>query len=264
MARRLTPKFVERIWGSTQLEPLYPRPGIKNGPTQKIGEVWLEADGLRLPLLVKFIFSTEKLSVQVHPDDAYAALHHNSPGKTEMWHVVAAAPGAQIAAGFREPISTRQFREAAVSGEIEQLLEWRDARPSDTFFLPAGTVHAIGPGLVMCEIQQQSDLTYRIYDYNRGRELHLDQALEVSHLEPFDPRVEATEGILVACDHFTTSLVKVKRTAELPGHAGQFVVVVRGRGRVAGEAGAAGDAWFAESGPIPLEGDMEVLSVHAP
>jgi mannose-6-phosphate isomerase len=258
MARRLTPRFVERIWGSTHLEPLFRSPG------PHIGEVWLESDGRKLPLLVKFIFATDKLSVQVHPDDVYAALHHNSLGKTEMWHVVSAAPGAKIAAGFREPITTRQFREAAESGEIEQLLEWQEARPGDTFFLPAGTVHAIGPGLVMCEIQQQSDLTYRIYDYKRGRELHLDHALAVSHLQPFDPRVEASEGILVACDHFTTSLVKVKRTAELPGHTGQFVVIVRGKGRVAGESGAPGDAWFAESGSISLEGDMEVLAVTPP
>ena len=100
-----------------------------------------------------------------------------------------------------------------MSGEIEHLLQWYDARPGDTFFLPAGTVHAIGGGLVMCEIQQPSDVTYRLYDYGRGRELHLDHALAVSHREPYDPRAEATEGVLVACDYFTTSLVKVRGTA---------------------------------------------------
>lgn len=258
MARRLTPKFVERIWGSTHLEPLYRSPGTK------IGEVWLESDGLTLPLLVKFIFSTEKLSVQVHPNDAYAAEHHNSQGKTEMWHVVAAKPGAQIAAGFREELSKERLREAALSGEVERLLDWQDARPGDTFFLPAGTVHAIGGGLVMCEIQQQSDITYRLYDYGRGRELHLDHALAVSHREPFDPRAEATEGLLVACDHFTTSLVKVKGPAEIPAQRGQFVVMIRGRGRVGGESGGAGDAWFADSGDVSLEGDMDLLVTHRP
>ena len=258
MARRLTPKFHERIWGSTQLEPLFRSPG------QKIGEVWLELDGVKLPLLVKFIFATDKLSVQVHPDDAYAAQHHNSQGKTEMWHVVAAQPGAQIAAGFRVELTKERLRAAALSGEVEHLLEWQDARVGDTFFLPAGTVHAIGAGLVMCEIQQQSDITYRLYDYGRGRELHLDHALEVSHLEPFDPRAEATEGLLVACHHFTTSLVKVRGATELPPQRGQFVVVIRGRGRVGGESGGAGDAWFAESGEVPVEGNMDLLVAHRP
>jgi len=220
---RLKPRFLEKIWGSEKLEPLFPNRGLK------IGEAWFEANH-PLPLLIKFIFTTEKLSVQVHPGDAYAAKHHNSKGKTEMWHVVAAEPGAQVAAGFVEPLTEKQVREAAVSGTIEQLLQWYDARPGDTFFLPAGTVHAIGGGLVMCEIQQPSDVTYRLYDYGRGRELHLDHGLAVSHLEPYDPRAEATEGLLVACDYFTTSLVKVRGTVELPARDGKFVVVIRGRG----------------------------------
>jgi mannose-6-phosphate isomerase len=249
---RLKPRFVEKPWGSKYLEPLFPN------QSEKTGEVWFEADH-PLPLLVKFIFTTDKLSVQVHPGDEYAALHHNSPGKTEMWHVVAAQPGAQVEVGFVEPLSKEQLREAATSGTIEPLLQKYDARPGDTFFLPAGTVHAIGPGLVMCEIQQPSDITYRLYDYNRGRELHLDHALAVSDLEPFDPRAEAREGLLVACNHFTTSLVRVRGAAELPEHAGQFVVVIGGKGSIARNATRPGDAWFAESGMVPVEGQLDLL-----
>jgi mannose-6-phosphate isomerase len=254
---RLTPRFLEKIWGSTNLEPLFSRPGN----AEKIGEVWLESNH-PLPLLVKFIFTTDKLSVQVHPNDDYAARHHNSKGKTEMWHVVAAKPGAQVAVGFVEPLSQGRLREASLSGEVERLLQWYDARPGDTFFLPAGTVHAIGGGLVMCEIQQQSDVTYRLYDYGRGRELHLDHALAVSHLEPYDPRAEAEEGLLVACDYFTASRVKVRGGVELPGRPGQFVVVMRGRGSVGREATGPGDAWFAQSGELAVEGDLDLLVAH--
>lgn len=249
---RLTPRFLEKVWGSTHIEPLFPHRDAK------IGEVWLEA-GHPLPLLLKFIFTTEKLSVQVHPGDEYAALHHQSSGKTEMWHVVAAQPGAQVAVGFRDPLSRDELREASLSGKIEQLLEWYDAKQGDTFFLPAGTVHAIGPGLVMCEIQQQSDITYRLYDYGRPRELHLDHALAVSHRGPYDPRAESTEGILVACDYFTTSLVKVRGATELPERAGQFIVAIRGKGSVDRDPARPGDAWFAESGAVQVEGELELL-----
>ncbi len=198
MLRRLQPRLLEKVWGSTQLEPWFRSTGAK------IGEVWLEGSG-EFPLLVKFLFTSAKLSVQVHPGDAYARKHHNSLGKTEMWHILAAEPGAKIAAGFRKPVSAEGLRRAAVSGEIENLLAWHEARPGDTFFIPAGTVHAIGAGLTLCEIQQFSDITYRLYDYGRGRELHLEEALAVSVREPYQARVDRHEGLLVSCEYFTVT-----------------------------------------------------------
>src|SRR5678816_2288188 len=191
MLTRLTPRLVPKVWGSTHLQPWYAN------AAQKIGEVWFESDP-RPPLLVKFLFTTENLSVRVHPE-----------GKTEMWHILAAEPGAKIAAGFREPITEQRLRESALSGEIEELLEWFEARPGDTFYIPAGTVHAIGAGLTLCEIQQASDITYRIYDYGRPRELHLDHAMRVSHLCPCVAREEAREGILVQCPFFTTEKIVI-------------------------------------------------------
>ncbi len=186
MLTRLTPRFVPKVWGSKRLEPLFAN------SEEKIGEVWFE--GLPdLPLLIKFLFTTEPLSVQVHPE-----------GKTEMWHILAAEPGAKIAAGFREPISEEQLRASALSGEIEELLQWFEARPGDTFFIPAGTVHAIGAGLTLCEIQQWSDVTYRLFDYGRPRELHLDEGARVSRLGPHPARQSAREGVLVSCPFFTT------------------------------------------------------------
>jgi len=244
---RLKATFLEKVWGSTALEPWFPK------PENKIGEVWFTAEQ-QLPVLVKFLFTSDKLSVQVHPD--------GPQGKTEMWHILRAEPGAKIALGFREPLSRERLRDAARSGEIERLLHWFPVSAGETYFTPARTVHAIGGGIALCEIQQFSDVTYRLYDYGRGRELHLDHALAVSHLEPYDPRAEATEGLLVACDYFTTSLIRVRGRSELPGRAGQFVVVIGGKGHVAGESARAGDAWFAESGSVPVEGELELLVAH--
>lgn len=219
MFKRLTPRFLEKIWGSTQLEPWFPN------SEKKIGEVWLE--GENLPLLVKFLFTTESLSVQVHPE-----------GKTEMWHVLAAEPGARVAAGFREPISEERLRSSSLSGEIEELLEWHDARPGDTFFLPAGVVHAIGPGLALCEVQQYSDVTYRLYDYGRPRELHLDQGIAVSRLGPHTARQSAREGTLVSCPFFATERRQVD--GEVRCQPGQMVISLDGD--------HAGEAWYAEPG----------------
>jgi mannose-6-phosphate isomerase len=200
---RLPAVFKEKVWGRTDLSPWF------GNESRKIGEVWFEAD---LPLLVKFVFTSEKLSIQVHPDDAFAAVHENSPGKTEMWYVLKADPGASIALGFREHLSVERLREAALSGEIERLLHWIPVRAGDTFFVPAGTVHALGAGLAVCEIQQQSDITYRFYDYGRPRELHLDKALQVATRGPAGTR---PQDLPVTCEYFRTekTLVEHRRAS---------------------------------------------------
>jgi mannose-6-phosphate isomerase len=217
--KRLTPRFLEKVWGSTQLEPWFPN------SEQKIGEVWFEGS-----LLVKFLFTTEALSVQVHPE-----------GKTEMWHILRAEPGAKIAAGFREPITKERLRASALSGEIESLLEWHEARPGDTFFIPAGVVHAIGPGLALCEIQQFSDITYRLYDYGRLRELHLEQGIAVSRLGPHAARQPASEGVLVSCPFFTTEKRHVDGTVRC--EPGQMVIQLDGA--------HPGEVWYGEPGSTP-------------
>src|SRR3984885_6615466 len=208
MLKRLNPRFLEKVWGSERLEPWFPSTGTK------IGEAWFEGSG-DLPLLVKFLFTSGKLSVQVHPDYDYAAHHHNSRGKTEMWHVLAAEPGARIVAGFRETVSLERLQAAALSGDIEDLLEEHPAARGDTFFLPAGTVHTIGAGLVLCEIQQHSDITYRLYDYGRPRELHLDHALAVTKCEPHPVRQAPQGGQLVSCRHFTVIRKQIRDVSQL-------------------------------------------------
>jgi mannose-6-phosphate isomerase len=260
MIERLPPLPVEKPeWGSTKLEPWFP-----NSPV-KIGEVWFEGPP-GSPLLIKFLFTTAALSVQVHPEDIYAAEHHQSRGKTEMWHILAAEPGAKIAAGFREPISAERMRAAAESGEIEQLLMWHDARPGDTFFIPAGTVHAIGGGLTLCEIQQMSDITYRLYDYGRPRELHLDHGTQVSHLGPHEARQLSREGLLVQCPYFTTEKYFIAGRKVIPTlDRDQNLIILQGAAEILGRPVRAGEVFRIPAGdpPVDIAGHAAVLRTWA-
>jgi mannose-6-phosphate isomerase len=258
---RLDPIFVERVWGapidSDAVAVLYP---ARPPEPKRVGEVWLTGDANRIangtwsgktlrevtracgpallgnavgsahpsgqpvfPLLVKFLFTSDKLSVQLHPPDHYAA-REGSWGKTEMWHVLRAEPGARLAIGFRPDISSvpptdpGTLRTAIARGTIEQMLNWMEVSVGDTFFIPAGTVHAIGGGLTLCEIQQNSDITYRLYDYDRPgtdgqpRALHVEQALEVVRWQTEGgrtkpARIQGPEGprlLLAACPYFST------------------------------------------------------------
>ena len=258
--RKLEPAFHGRVWGTRNLDPWFP-----NAPAQDselpVGEVWFDTP--EVPLLVKFLFTEQDLSVQVHPDDAYAELHHNSPGKTEMWHVLAARKGAKIAAGFREPVTREQVRAAALDGSIADLLEWFEARAGDTFFIPAGTVHAIGAGLTICEIQQRSDVTYRFYDYGRGRELHLDHALAVSRLGSHAARGAAN----VVCPHFVTGPLEVAARVSLtPSSQNELLICVEGEGEVAGQRIRSGDVFLitVNLDMIEITGTLRVLRTFSP
>src|SRR5271154_339418 len=254
--QRLSPSFREKIWGATRLEPWFPN------AERKIGEVWFEGVD-NLPLLIKFIFTSEKLSVQVHPGDHYARMHHQSRGKTEMWHILAAEPGARIAAGFRAPLSAVQLKAAAVSGQIEELLQWFEAKPGDTFFIPAGTVHAIGGGLVLCEIQQNSDVTYRLYDYGRPRELHLDQAVAVSARTPYAALRQPDGEVLVASEYFTTSKLVIDSPIRYTPKQEDFelLIAIQGIGNIAGQQTKGGETWHVPAGTTPFEiaGKMTLL-----
>ncbi len=247
--------FREKVWGSTHLSPWYP------DSDTKIGEVWFETD-VELPLLVKFLFTSERLSVQVHPDDEYAARHENSRGKTEMWHVLRADPGASVAAGLRETISRDRLRELAISGEIEQFLNWIEVRPGDTIFIPAGTIHAIGPGLVLCEIQQHSDVTYRLYDYGRPRELHLDRSIDVSIPGPYEPPPVAN------CAYFAVETMTINASHTLQPKPDRFelLIAIDGEGRLDAQPIRAGDAWHIPAGAVPLEveGNLRLLRTWVP
>jgi mannose-6-phosphate isomerase len=236
-------RFLEKVWGTQDLAPWYPTAGTK------IGEVWFEAD---LPLLVKFVFTSGRLSVQVHPDDGFARAHENSRGKTEMWYIMRAEPGARLAIGFRESISRERLREAALSGEIERLLNWLEVQAGDAFFIPAGTVHAIGGGLALCEVQQQSDVTYRLYDYGRPRELHLDKAIQVSSLEATSPK---SLMLPIDCEYFHTELARTTSKLLYKPESNRFhlVIFVSGLGTIAGKPFREGEAWLVPEGGQPFE-----------
>lgn len=170
---KLHTKIVEKVWGVQAL----PSP-FHNSSDQPVGEIWFEPPAELPRILVKYLFTSEKLSVQVHPSDAQAPKGYR--GKEECWLILHAEPGATLAIGFKNDISREQMRVAALDGSIEDALEWHPVQAGDFFYLPAGTVHAIGPGLTLVEVQQNSDMTYRLFDYGRPRELHLDEGIAVA------------------------------------------------------------------------------------
>lgn len=246
MPNRIPPAFHEKIWGSTDLGPWFaPQPGLT-------GEVWFQTEP-PLSLLTKFLFTTERLSVQVHPNDQQAHARGLENGKTEMWHILRAEPDSTIALGFRHDVTLDETREAAVSGEILDLLNWIPVRAGDTYFVNAGTVHAIGSGLALCEIQQNSDTTYRLFDYGRGRQLHLADGLAVSHLHPWQPQ-PAAQGIdgvwrrLVTADYFATDLGVLDAPCPLPPvDAYRLLVILKGYGLLAGHPYTAGECWLIDA-----------------
>lgn len=197
-ARRLATRMVEKVWGRDMLPAPFAAP-----PGARIGEIWFEPPPEVPQVLVKYLFTSEKLSVQVHPSDASAL--PGEAGKEECWLVLDADEDARLAIGFAQEVSRDEIAVAAKDGTIESLLHWHPARPGDLFYLPAGTVHAIGPGLSLVEVQQTSDTTFRLYDYGRPRELHLTRGLEVAERIPYAAchRGSIADGpVLVDGPHF--------------------------------------------------------------
>jgi mannose-6-phosphate isomerase len=240
--RRITPQPKETVWGSTDTAPWF-----RNAAGQRIGEVWFPSGRL----LLKFLFTHKNLSVQVHPGDAYAAKHHyGSPGKTEMWHILRAEPNARIAVGLNRVTSKDELESAARDGSIEDMLQWVPVKPGENYFIPAGTIHAIGEGIALFEIQQKSEITYRLYDWGRGRELHLQHALEVADLTPFDGRRE----LPVQCEYFRT----LRGGSSIEGPA--VLAVIDGAGTAGGDRLETGDV-FEVAGRVVLGGNLKTLCI---
>ncbi|WP_263587894.1 class I mannose-6-phosphate isomerase [Sphingopyxis sp. GC21] len=179
--RQLQGQAVEKVWGQRAIPAIYSDAAGRDEP---VGEIWFaDDDGARL--MVKRLFTSERLSIQVHPNDEQARANGHVCGKEEAWYILSAEAGATIGAGFARKLSDEELRAAAIDGSIEELMVWHSVQPGDFFYVPAGTVHAIGAGLSVLEIQQNVDLTYRLYDYGRARPLQLDESIAAAVPEPF-------------------------------------------------------------------------------
>ena len=256
---RISPWFAERVWGCRNLQPWYDRVAEGGEP---IGEAWLTGDqcivatgahaGQTLgvlfaespkellgtvapcsteaaarsasPLLIKVIFAKEKLSVQVHPDDAMAQKYGDPRGKAECWYVLDAEPGSQVACGLKPGVSLDDVRAGIEAGTLENSLNMLNVTPGEMIFVDAGTVHAIWPGSILLETQQYCDLTYRMYDYGRGRELHIQKSLEatrlVTHAGKISPRLLTDRKLLMEGEYFcveSLGVVGSRTSASLPG-----------------------------------------------
>ncbi len=309
---KLKPIFKDYIWGGTRLTDDY---GFDTG-FDKTAEGWMLAchqDGMNtveggafdkmplskvidtvgleqlagknclrfpyFPVLIKLIDAYDNLSVQVHPDDAYARRVENEFGKTEMWYVLDAADGAELIYGFKEAITKEAFRKAIENGTLLDKLNRVKVKKGDRFFIEAGTVHAIGKGALIAEIQQNSNCTYRVYDYGRvgkdgkPRALHIDKAVDVSVTAP--PQYGTTpEGAeeqhdgyrfqkLTACDLFTVNRYDVSRAVAITADSSSFhhLLVIDGNGSVNGRYAKKGDSYFVPAGfgSYAVTGDIEFL-----
>jgi mannose-6-phosphate isomerase len=315
---RIEPIFSPRLWGSHSLAPLFPEKSnlteplgeawltgldcrIANGPFsgQTLGQAWKEmAVGWRgsqfqgetdFPLLLKFIFPTGRLSIQVHPDDAYAAAHEAAAGgrgKTEMWYVVSAEPGARLLAGLEPGITKETVLAALADHTLEKLFQAYEVQAGDTFFIPAGTPHTIGPNMVVCEVQEYSDLTYRIDDYGRvdgngkPRELHIEKALAVMKFGVAPPAKVAplrlpgqsgvTKTLLSACSYFAAERWELRATVRLESTSDNFdiFVILDGTGYLHWQGAPLpyqrGHCWFipASLGKFSLQPEQSTVAIR--
>ena len=306
---KLTPTLHANIWGGNKL-----RGYGKESEEDRIGESWelsfvkgdeaTVKDGIKttaifdrdawgenckkfedFPVLTKFIDAQDKLSVQVHPSDEYALKNEGMYGKSEMWYVVDAEEGAGLYMGLNRNCSAEEFSQKVADGTVEELLSFKTVKPGDVFFIPAGTIHAIGAGVLIYEIQQNSTLTYRLYDYMRKdkngnlRELHIDKAMKVSNLTPYTAESYEDEEIIGKCKYFITKRYDFEgiiRFFEVKDDSYLMLTAVKGEGSMHytdfdGDRKdielKAGDSYFlpAGSGAFTVSGgDLVIITVETP
>lgn len=236
---KLKTKFVEKPWGRTTLPTPFP------STDRQIGEIWFTSPE-PLPLLAKYIFTSERLSIQVHPDDAQARARGLVSGKTECWYILDAQPAATLGLGLVRTVTREALGAAALDGSIEELVHWHPVQPGDFLLVPAGTVHAIGGGISLLEFQQNEGETFRLYDYGRPRELHLDAALEVLRPEPypdeFAQHVDAsTTKVLVEGVHFRLAHVLAADAPTIYADARRWIMPIDGSVSVDGARAEPGE-----------------------
>lgn len=265
---RLLAHTVEKPWGRTGI-PAH----IASANGHRIGEVWFSpAEARSLPLLVKYIFTSEKLSVQVHPNDAQAQERGLAGGKSECWYILDAEPDARLGIGLTRDLTRQELRAAALDGSIEGLMDWKPVVAGSFYYVPAGTVHTIGGGVTLVEVQQNNDVTYRLYDYGRPRQLHLEEAMAVSIATPYPMPgrivpVTADERLVTGPDTpFILDMIQggAGTTQQVEGGMLWFIPLA-GSGTIDGQPWQRGECWLIEEGAAIAAGTgMSALLARLP
>jgi mannose-6-phosphate isomerase len=252
-------QVVRKPWGVADLRPWS---GI-DGSCDAIGELWYQRVDKNAPipaLLLKLLFTSEPLSIQVHPDDEFARSIGLPNGKTEAWYILAALPDARIAVGLKRHLTPQELRASIKDGSIAGLTQWRPAVKGDIISIPAGTIHAIGAGIVLAEIQQRSDVTFRLYDYGRQRELHEDSAVAISDAGPFQAqsvprRLTAERTALNANPHFVLERIELPANSNwaLKAERETWILVIEGHASIGLIEATVGDAIFVEADRAGIE-----------
>jgi mannose-6-phosphate isomerase len=235
-----------------------------------VGELWFQRADKDAPspaLLLKLLFTSEPLSIQVHPDDAFARSIGLPNGKTEAWYILSATPDARVAIGLKRSLTPQQLRASIEDGSIADLVQWRPAAKGDINFVPAGTIHAIGAGIVLAEIQQRSDTTFRLFDYRRHRELHQERAVAVSDAGPAQTqsaprRLTAARTALISNPHFVLERIDLQANSNWALNADRetWILVIEGGARIGSIAASVGDAVFAEADRAGIEAGPDGMS----
>ncbi len=252
-------QVARKLWGVADLHP-WSGIDVSGDP---VGELWFERADKNAPLpalLLKLLFTSEPLSIQVHPDDKFARSIGLPNGKTEAWYILAAIPGARIALGLKRHLTLQELRASISDGSIAALTQWRPAVKGDIIFVPAGTIHAIGAGIVLAEIQQRSDTTFRLFDYGRQRELHAESAVAVScpgpvQIQPGSRRLTTARTELIASPHFVIERIDLQANSSWTLTADQetWLLVIDGRAQIGSISASVGDAVFVEGDRAGIE-----------
>lgn len=252
-------QVARKPWGVADIRP-WSRIDI-SGDT--IGELWFERvdkDAQGSALLLKLLFTSQPLSIQVHPDDEFARAIDLPNGKTEAWYILSAAPGARVALGLKRRLTSQALRAAIRDGSIAGLMQWRPVEKGDFVFVPGGTIHAIGAGIVLAEIQQRSDTTFRLFDFGRHRELHEDDAVAASDAGPLRAqsaprRLADARRVLVASPQFVLERIDLQPKSHwaLDTDRETWILVIEGRARIGRTNATMGDAIFIEADSAGIE-----------
>jgi len=256
---RASVRAMNKPWGVSDLQPW----SDINGAGDAVGELWFERSDKNAPvpaLLLKLLFTSGPLSIQVHPDDTFARAMGMPNGKSEAWYIISAKPGAEIGIGLKRQVTPQELRASITSGSIVELVQWRSVAKGDFIFIPAGTIHAVGAGIVLAEIQQRSDATFRLFDYDRARELHIDNGVAVANAWPLRPPANPTRltderTILVASRHFVLERVDLQEASSwaLVAEPETWLLVLGGHAAIGLARVSIGRAVFVGGGRSSIE-----------